>query len=537
MKKLDFLKIVIGLFLGLVIFSCNKDDSNIVLTEQLEKQEVVFDVNNFLPNTLSSKGMYNAKENGDSPNDDSVPNCLDMEPGYVDVTIIGPNQIPTTYMLNLVTLANKTETEVLKLTPGVYIVTDFVVRAADGTLLWASPEEGSYYELLWDLTGVDLEFVVPVFDKLRVEIDVLCYRPYDYENFGFVWFKYAVTEIHTVCFYGDICTKFFEEWHTYQSDLRNPYSLQAYMGYDFPAIFKVIVRNEAGAIVNDLEQNSNAENYGIGQPLCIEYPDQVEIDGEIFTFEIYLIMPDGSERLIYVNTFDDTAMADAGNPDGFGGTDGIFDFVIGNCTYDDDDPTNDADIELLPWIPIPESADMSIRGSVDPLSSELIYATFTNILPMPIPGIIEDGEEYNTLCGEEFVPINPNFDYRVMFYSSMDRELPNPNAPGPNPYFPEEYLDYPWGSINWLANHCEEQAILYGWDYVQYALWYIIGEATGVPSVKGVNNPLAQDAMANAGFIPTVGDYACILVKPVSIINGPRALEDPIQLLLLRVDP
>lgn len=526
MKKLDFLKIVIGLFLGLVIFSCNKDDSNLILSEQLEKQEVVFNVNDFLPQKLSSKGLFSAKDNGDSPNDESVPNCVDMEPGYVDVTIIGPDQITTTYMLNLVTLANKTETEVLKLTPGVYIVTDFVVRAADGTLLWASPEEESYYEQLWDLTGVDLEFVVPVFDKLRVEIDVLCYRPYDYENFGFVWFKYAVTEIHTVCFYGDICTKFFEEWHTYQGDLRNPYLLQTFMGYDFPAIFKVIVRNAAGAIVNDVDQNSNAEYFGIGQPLCIEYPDQVEIDGEIFTFEIWLAMPDGTFMQIYEGTFDDTAMAEVGNPESFGGTDGVFDFVVGNCSYDG----NDANLELLPWIPIPESADMSIFAPGEPLSEELIVATFTNILPMPIPGIIEEGVPYNTLCGEEFITINPAFDYRVMFYSSMDRELPGSN-------FPAEYLDYPWGSINWLANNCETVAAVEGWDYVQFALWYLIGDATGVPSVRGQNNALAQEAALHPNFIPTVGDYACVLVKPVAILNGPRALEDPIQLLLLRVDP
>lgn len=530
MKKLDFLKIVIGLFLGIVIFSCNKDDANVILAEQLEKQEVVFDVNNFLQNTLSSKGMYSAKENGDvSPYDETVPECLDLEPGYVDVTIVGPDQIPTTYMLNLVTLANKTETEVLKLTPGLYTITDFVVRAADGTLLWASPEEGSYYELLWDLTGVDLEFIVPEFDKLRVEIDVLCYRPFDYEKFGFVWFKYAVTEIHTVCFYGDICTKFFKEWHL--EGRENPYYLQEFDGYDFPAIFSIVVKNEQGVVVNDLTKNSNAAYWGIGEPLCIEYPDQVEIDEEKFKFEIWLAMPDGTDMLIYEGEFDDTAMAEIGNPDAFGGSDGIFDFVVGNCSYDG----NDANLELLPWMPIPDSADMDAKLATG--EQYLIKAWFRKgtVLPFEIDDVIEEEEWYNTLCGEEFVSIPLPGAYKVKFYSSLDRELPNTN-------FPAEYMNYPWGSINYIANHCEENVALHGWTYIQKALWYIIDP---VNSILGENNQLAQDAADNAGFIPTVGDYACVLIDPISKIddgskNGTAAkinAPEAFQLLLLRVDP
>ena len=525
MKKLDFLKIVIGLFLGLAIFSCNKDDASVILSEQLEKQEVVFDINNFLPQELSSKGLF-AKDNGE--NDPTLPDCLDLEPSYVEVSIIGPDQIPTTYTLNLVTLNNKTETEVVKLAPGVYSITDFVVRAVGGELLWASPAEGSYYELLWDLKGVALEFIVPEFDKLKVEIDVLCYRPYDFEKFGFVWFKYAVTEIHTVCFYGDICTKFFQEWHK-QSDV-NPYSGQQFDGYDFPAIFKVIVENAQGVVVNDLELNSNAAYWGIGQPLCIEYPDQVEIADEIFNFEIWLAMNDGTDMLVYEGEFDDTAMAEAGNPDAFGGKDGVFDFVVGNCSYDG----NDANIELLPWVPIPDSADMDARLGAG--EQYLIQAKFRQgtVLPNPIPSIIEEEIWYNTLCGEEFVTIPLPGAYKVNFYSSMDR-----NRPG----FPAEYMDYPWGSMNYIANHCDENIAVNGWTYIQKAMWYVIDPDN---TVLGENNQLAQDAIANANFIPTVGDYACVLIDPISKIqnvvnkNGTQSktnIGEAFQLLLLRVDP
>lgn len=535
MKKLDFLKIVIGLFLGIILYSCNKDDASVIISEQLEKQEVVFDINNFLPQDLSSKGLFSAKDNAE--NDPLIPECLDLEPSYVEVTIVGDDQIPIMYTLNLVTLNNKTETEVVKLTPGIYTITDFVVKAEDGTLLWASPKEGSYYELLWDLTGVDLTFEVPVFDKLKVEIDVLCYRPYNYQNFGFVWFKYAVTEIHTVCFFGDICTKFYDEWHMNNERENNPYADQDYDGYDFPAIFEVIVRNADEEIVNDEDLNSNATYYGIGQPLCIEYPDQVEIEGEIFTFEIWLAMPDGTLMQIYEGEFDDTAMAEVGNPDAFGGTDGVFDFVVGNCSYDG----NDANLELLPWMPIPETAVMDVQmkvpGSILPAAYPIqAYFRDGTVMPNEIDDVIEEGKWYNTLCGEEFIPIGVPGTYNVEFYSSLDRNLPDTN-------FPSFYMGYPWGSLNWLAQVCEDVAAEESYYYVQQAVWFLIDPMT----VDGDNNALAQEAALHSDFIPTVGDYACVLIEPISTFeedvpnknstasktNAPFG----VQLLLMRVDP
>tara|TARA_R110001583_G_scaffold39765_3_gene127423 strand:- start:692 stop:2311 length:1620 start_codon:yes stop_codon:yes gene_type:complete len=539
MKNLHLFKIALGLFLAMFITSCNNDESPLVLTDQQAVQEVVFDINNFLLDQVSSKELFSAKDNGEiSPYDDSVPTCIDLDPSYVDVTIMGPDQAVTLYTLKLVTLNNKTETEALKLPSGGYFVTEFIVKAADGTVLWAAPMIGSYYQVLWELKGLNLRFDVPVFDKLRVDIDVLCYRPYDYENFGFVWFKYAVTEIHTVCFYGDICTKFFDEWHVRNEG--NPYFDQKFDGYDFPAIFSVKVFYKGSNVpLNDLNINSNADWNGIGAPLCIEYPDQVDIKGEIFTYEIWLAMADGTDMLIYVGEFTDTAMAEIGNPDAFGGTDGVFDFTVGNCSYDG----NDANLELLPWIPIPETADMDAKVAFNEIY--LIQAKFREgtVLPAEIPGIIEEEIWYNTLCAEEFITIPLPAAYEVEFFSTLNRELPGSN-------FPAAYLNYPWGSINYLANNCEAYVALYGWTYVQQALWYVIspnpsGTAPQPASQLGVNNQLAQEAMANPGFIPTVGDYACVLIHPLAKIDvvgksGTEAkLNSPegFQLLILRVDP
>lgn len=337
MKKLDFLKIVIGLFLVIFAISCSKDDGATAVVA--ENQDVVFDITNFVPQVAGKNAFVSGKENGE--NDPSIPDCSDLEPSYVEMDIDGAS-----YTLQLVTLNGKTETEVLKLAPGDYVINEFIVYSADGDAIWASPKVGSYYQTLWNLIGVDdLIFTVDKFEKRRVALDALCYKPYQYEEFGFAWFAYSKTEIHTVCFFGNICTEFFDEFHADGS----PYFGQTYDGYDFPAIFSIVVKDAQENIVNDPEKNSNATWYGAGSPLCIEYPDQVGIE-ESFTFEIMLAMPDGSSVVIYTGTFDDTASSDTGNVEGFGGSDGVFDFTVGNCSYEGSDGNFDLPVSCFPYV-------------------------------------------------------------------------------------------------------------------------------------------------------------------------------------------
>jgi len=516
--KNNLFKFFIGIFLVMAVVSCNKDDATEIIPQQ-QLVDVVFDINNFVPQDANKDVLF-AKDNGD--NDPLIPDCSDLEPSYV---IININDVD--YTLQLVTLNDKTETEVIKLLAGEYVIKSFIVYAADGTPVWASPFMDSYYQALWDLRGVnELPFTVEEFDKVKIELDVLCYRPYDYERFGFAWFAYSRIEIHTVCFYGDICTKFYDEFHNENS----PYANQPYDGYDFPAIFYVWVKNEAGVIVNDyapvdgVYPNSNTDWLGIGSPLCIEYPDQVGVD-EVFTFEIYLRMPNDTWELIHIGEFDDTAMSVAGE-EGFGGTDGVFDFVVGNCSYDG----NDGDFELPAYLPIPISADMETSWGPQGFDIFEFYMEFSNYNPGPIPGLFEE-TKYRTLCGEEEVPINVPGNYFVEFYSSLDYLDANTLIPAP-------YNAYPWGSMNYLSNNCgivDGIPTTYTWQEVQEAIWYLMDPAG---TTNGVGNQLALDAIANSDFVPTVGDFACVLVVPFEIINGTRQAEpDASQLLLMRIDP
>ncbi len=87
--------------------------------------------------------------------------------------------------------------------------------------------------------------------------------------------------------------------------------------------------------------------------------------------------------------------------------------------------------------------------------------------------------------------------------------------------------------MNYLANNCgivDGVPTTYTWQEIQEAVWYIMNP-TGTS--LGVNNQLAQDSMANSGFVPTVGDFACVLVVPLDV----QTETIPYQLLLMRIDP
>ena len=334
MKKLIYL--FVGLLTLIFVASCSNESLGPV-EPVAEFAEVSFNINNFIPDTASK----------DDSKDETLPDCSDEEPDHV-VLYLGEDENAVKYTLKLVTLNNGLETEVIKLPVGKHTISSFVVNDAAGKTIYASPMNDSYYANLWGLIGVTETFTVTAFTKMKVNIDVLCYQPYDYEKFGFAWLEYAKYQVKTVCFFGDIiCTEFYNEWH--ESHLNddqeeiNPYFGQPYDGYDFPAIFEVVIKGkvlvegeEVWARVNDPNFASNVEWKGTGDPLCIEYPDLVGTD-EDFIAEIWLALPDGSLELIETVTFTDANWSGADGDANFGGSDGVYDFVIEKCTDDEEE--------------------------------------------------------------------------------------------------------------------------------------------------------------------------------------------------------
>lgn len=299
---------LVALLLVVEFSSCEKQTSDI--------QSVSFNIQN-VTNNLKKATV---------PQDDSIPVCKDEEPSYVIATISGND-----YKLNVLSgLNDGTETQVLKLDEGTYTLESFKVYSSLDLLIWATPEKDSYYANLFGLQGVGFDFTVEAFVKSKLDIDVLCWEPYSYKEFGFNWFDYSQVEIKTLCFFGDICVEEDELWHAQGSYY---YNQESYIpdDFDFPAIFEVFITNETGDTINDLELNSNMYHpdgtiwQGVGSPLCIEYPNYKGVVDN-YKFTINLITPNGeSFPLIVGHEF--TAEQD---PVEITGDDGVYDFAVGS---------------------------------------------------------------------------------------------------------------------------------------------------------------------------------------------------------------
>lgn len=210
-------------------------------------------------------------------------------------------------------------TQVIKLDPGTYLLTSFMVYDTEGNIIRAAPMSSSIYHNLMTYQ-LDLEFIVEPFIKKQVPIDVLCYEELAYDEFGFTWFEFNDVRIEYQCIFGDICV---DDYEPYEESL---YAGQANgIQFDIPAIFEIHVYKEG--VQDALKVFSNAEWLGEGQCLEVYWPNRIDEEGEVFNFELWVLLPtfSGFEyQLIDTWTFHDDEGATAGE-------DGVVDFVVGNC--------------------------------------------------------------------------------------------------------------------------------------------------------------------------------------------------------------
>ena len=303
---------VVSLLLIVAFSSCEKQSDDL--------QSISFNVQN----------VTNSLKKATGPKDIDTPVCKDDTPAYVLVEIDN-----VVFRLDILSgLNDGTETQVLKLDVGTYTLQSFKVYSNLDSLMWATPNKGSYYANLFGINGVDTTFTVEAFKKSKFDIDVLCWQAYSYKDFGFNWFDYNEIEVKTLCFFGDVCVEDFDLWH--ETGL---YYNQPYDGFDFPALFEVIITNEAGDVVNDLTVNANIEHpdgtpwMGIGSPLCIEYPNYIGVVDN-YKFSINLFLPNGDLFPVIV----DQAFTAEEDQENITGDDGIFDFVVGSLCDGDTPP-------------------------------------------------------------------------------------------------------------------------------------------------------------------------------------------------------
>lgn len=468
--------------------SCNKDADEPTMSQA----EVSFSISNLsmTDNPLKSGGL-----------DPETPECSEEPPAYVVVTINGMD-----YRLNVLQdLNDGLETEVLKMYTGMYNVTDFKVYDANDNLIWLSPkgEDGFGH---WLENNVEFEFEIVEWKKVKVVVDVLCFIPEEVTEFGYGWFELVPNIDKPLCFYGNICTKFYEDFHDERIP-NNPYVGQEYDGYDFPALLEVIVYGPDGQVM-DIANNVDTQ----GDNFCARYLDILADEGEQYTFELFLIEPDNTRLLIHSGVFDDSMWSNNGDgpwasPNPFGGEDGKFDVIIGNC-LSDDSPLQ-PDVILPGYIPLPETVTFKLHlGATSFLDLEVFSTTGGGSLNQIKPGVIPGW------CGDRSTTIYIGSTYTADVYTSLDL------AGMPLKY--QGYGAAKWAMLNWLIN---QDLSGYTRDEIQNAIWNII-DGTADP-----DGGLSAAAAPHIDFMPQPGQYAFVLLDPHEF------KDQEFQLIIVQVDP
>jgi len=503
MKKLLLVLLAAGMFA-----SCQKKAPN---GPTANSQAVSFGVQTIDPSSL--------KDNGND-----VWECSDVIPDMAWIQIDGTDD----YYAQLTTVNGKLYTQSIQLPPGDHQVTQFVLyKETDGVMgitgddpiVYGTPQAGSDFAI-YVSNPLAYKITVPEFAKLEVPIEVLCFNPDKYTQFGYAWFVIDRIIVREQCFFGDFCTKHFLDYEG--SDYANQ---STGLQLDMPAIFMIKAYMQDGedwvpVPENDgVFTNDNADAmWGVGAPVCVRYPDRLgTVDN--FKFELYILVKEGTEfNFVLFKTFlfSDDEMIPAGE-------DGVVDFELGNCNV------NGADVVLPPYINLPTDP-ISLRTGGQVPSVNLQPDGMPGYFDVTLSGIgdgfdIGNGD-YAVNCMRRTVSIYLNTNYTMYAFSSL---------------YPETMLttyaqNIPWDKINWLINHLESYPQR-TWGDIQQAIWQLEdptwdGHSTNqVPAITAVGVQMVADAnLLGGGFVPGPGDLAAIAFEDTQT-------PEEVQLIIIKLDP
>jgi hypothetical protein len=236
-------------------------------------------------------------------------------------------------------------------------------------IIKAAPLSGSDFQQFVE-NPLDIVFNVCAFEKIELYIDVLCFIPDMYQQFGFFWFEITEITVREICFFGDICIDWFDynmegdklAWWEEYGELYDP--IQA----DMPAIYKLQLKKWLG----DLNDNGlvdheelyteegwwydNTDVLGTGEPLCFRYADY-DYETDVYFVTLFIWAPYGENgdfsygppgdphgNFIWQFT-DDALLAPDLNPEtglNDGGldivVDGVIEFAWGDCVQNPEYP-------------------------------------------------------------------------------------------------------------------------------------------------------------------------------------------------------
>lgn len=294
------------MLMAIILFSCKKDKE-----EQASNQEVSFEATQIKPDGgKKSTSTFDVQ-------------CSETEPSNAHIVIDGVPYDPSVYRVDGILY-----TQAIKLAPESYTVTQFFLYKDLGTpgydaadlIIMATPEEGSPYAV-YTTPALPYDFTVSAFAKAQVPMQVLCFKPEAYIDFGFGWFTIGEVILREANFFGDIC-------------IANPalYAGSIYatngVNVDEVAVTQVIVKRNDVEVPNS--PFNNMASYGAAAPLKVQYPDYVgQVDN--YTFELQVWVPSATPGIFAWQTYDILNTTDATPLSGIG-MQGVFDYAIGTCS-------------------------------------------------------------------------------------------------------------------------------------------------------------------------------------------------------------
>jgi hypothetical protein len=476
MKKLIYF--LCSIFI-VIAFACNKDE-NPLSTDQ----GIAF--------TLNTQSTLKTTD------------CFTKQADYAKVVISG-----VLYKLDVFYIDSKPYTNTLKLAAGNYTITEFMLMddnntpadSNDDVMIAATPHAGSEFALFVP-QPLDINFTIEAFKKTEMNISVLCYQESNYSSFGFVYYGIGQIVVREQFFYGDFCIKSLKDYagSIYENQSNG-------IKLDMPAIAKIEVwRN--GVLAGEY---SNESWYGEGKPLTVRYADVVN-QPDNFEFKLFILVRHGAGcEYVYFHswTFADDERIESG-------TDGVVDFVLGNCVPG-------ADLILPPWINLPATATYTITGWNPPTLGGYVDVTLSNITN----GYELSNGIYASFCADHSTPIYILNPYEMSLYSSLYQDQ--------LPIFAKSDK---WDKINWLYNHLSWYPN-YQWYDIQGFVWLYdnpVWDGTasgGVPALTELSKQMKEDAdIYGVGYKVPPGGWAAIIFIPVG--NGDIA---KIQTMFIQVDP
>jgi hypothetical protein len=428
-----------------------------------------------------------------------------------------------TFNIPVFFVGNVPWTSSIKLSEGIHTINEFVVYSdnhtpndiSDDVVLWATPHTGSQWAT-YVSTPLVKNFNIVKDQKIPVNIDVVCFMPATYLNFGFTYFSMNELVIRQQWFFGDICMKDASQY------VGSDYAHQANwvdVGYsDRPAIFQLKVYKYIGNAYSLQNTFTNDDvDHQYGNKVSVTYGDYLNKTDQ-FKFELYILVRQGTSFnfvLFKTWTFNDQSNIIQSSDDN------VVNFIIGNC-YDQNNPPA---YIFPPWVNLPATATYTITAFPSQLGG-YIDATLSSI---PTGYDILNGV-YASNCADHQTTINIGTAYNMDIYSSMYPNL-----------LPAFAQSDKWAKINWLYNHLDWYPN-YTWADVQGCIWLWDNPAwdgsaeNGMPALSTLYWASKMYADANIyGLTYKVlpGGYCTIIF----IEHGTPPDHPIIQTMFIKIDP